>query len=80
METDHLFHYSSRRIAEFSAVQVRLYHRDIRPQNDFLHIQLAPRSAPEYNANCAVLNFCMPNYEPNLRSGAAAGKPEQIIQ
>src|ERR1700733_2474541 len=40
METEDLFHSSSRRIAEFSEVQVRLYRHNIRLQDYFMQLQL----------------------------------------
>jgi hypothetical protein len=40
METDDLFHSSSRRIAEFSEIQVRLYRHNIRLQDYFMQLQL----------------------------------------
>ena len=46
METDDLFHSSSRRIAEFSEMQVRLYRHDITLQDYFMQLQLGTLSKP----------------------------------
>ncbi len=53
METDDLFHSSSRHIAEFAEMQVRLYRHDPRLQDYFMQLQLGTLARPNFGSGNA---------------------------